>query len=648
MDEFNHFCDNWNQLKSNICHQSFQQQEDMYSNRNEVKIPILKEPDKTEEIIPTVKSLKKQNNNKESQTSKRTRTTPEERKLVMNVYKNLLAGRCVETFGSGSVKRTSELTGLPLRSVYRIRNEELIACGSIEFVNTTADEEELEEDTKHDGTTEGTDKPSKNKTTRQKRLSLIKKKIIFHVFDTLRSEQPDSSDSAVINITSEITGCPVRTIHRIRVEEKSEQGLQGPKVAKAKDTKKYKLSFKKYGDDIRLAIRSTIYDVQARTEFPIIKEIHDAVNERLNLSLSRSTLMRLIKHLGFFFVRKEGKKHILIEKSRDSNKKSKKQKLKSNPGGTSKLKVGDKKIKTTNERVLPSDGFGNMFTNIPQDYSYLDMNKQYDLMSTGQYQPPALVPHPQSIEVSSTSTHTNSLKCSSSGPKPKRVLAKLNSEEVRAAIRAVIYDLKVKSITPTISEIQLNVKNRFNMNLARTTLHRHIKRAGFVFKKKEGNKHILVEKPAKKVKKPRKPRIPKDPNASMVAKKVIKILKTKEDVQRPAQSTDFIRISSELDSIVYDASPPQYGSHEHKLDYMSLDNKQYNPLGQVTQVQQQDMIAQTQQRHQVHVQQQPNEFLRQMPTPLQPISILQRDVDVSHNRKLMTLSTAKNCGIQWT
>lgn len=622
MEEFNHFCNNWIQAKPDVCNpQNFQQQDcdysnkDVYSNREDDKFQSPREPDKVE---PPVKKPKK-TGNKDPQAAKRTRTTPEERKLVMSVYKNLLAGRCVETFGSGSVKRTSELTGLPLRSVYRIRNEELIAHGSIELSTPPADEDELQEIVVQCCAilpADGTNKPTKGKVTRQKRLSLIKKKIIFHVFDTLRSEQPDSSDSAVINLTSEITGCPVRTIHRIRVEEKSEQGLQGPKIAKAKDTKKYKLSFKKYGDDIRLAIRSTIYDLQARTEFPIIKEIHDAVNERLNLALSRSTLMRLIKHLGFFFVRKEGKKHVLVEKSRDANKKHKKPKVKA-----SKTKADVKKSPFT-----PPDNFGiTMFTNIPSDYNYLDMNKPYEL-PTAQYHPPHQI-NTCAVQIPSASLHMDA-NCSSSS-KPKRVLAKLNSEEVRAAIRAVIYDLKVNSVTPTISEIQQNVKSRFNMHLARTTLHRHIKRAGFVFKKREGNKHILVEKPVKKVKKPRKPRGPNDPNKPSITKKTKASKKKTEEVLQPFQPPEFNQVSSELDSLGQGYNISQY-------EHVPLENKQYNTLAPVAQA-----------PHLLH-QQQTNEMLRQMPPPLLPIGVLHRDVAISHPRKLMTLTAAKNCGLQWS
>lgn len=232
--------------------------------------------------------------------------------------------------------------------------------------------------------------PAKNKTVP---FSVGQKKIIMNVFKYFRTECGDVNVSEAVRRTSRATGCAERTVYSIRKEEQSEHGLQQSKSRRVKRPI-WKL---KYGDDVRNAVRTVIYDLKARNVIPSIKEIQQNIKTVLNINMARSSLWVLIKEMGFVYVRKKGKEHILVEKVVEldvSGKKKVKRERKS--PGTSGPKL--KKTKSTVDVNTPPTIIASTMpqqalvsTQLPQQ----QQQQQQQLQQQQQPPPPPPGPLPQ-------------------------------------------------------------------------------------------------------------------------------------------------------------------------------------------------------------------------------------------------------------
>lgn len=209
-------------------------------------------------------------------------------------------------------------------------------------------------------------------------------------------------------------------------------------------------------------------------------------------------------------------------------------------------------------------------------------------------------------------------------------------ENVRMVIKNVVYDLKARNINANLKIILEHIKMHPDMpSLTIFTLRRLLADMGFVYKK-EGNKHILVEKviEVEKKKKPKVKKDPADPNKEKIPKKP---RKPKPEAINPAFDTNMFE-------------SPQYILPPKTAEYMFYDNKQNLILHQALQQQPQQLQPQDQQQQlqqlsqSVQESQQTNtsdSLLRHMPAPILPTSIHHRDMQNTSSSKLMMLTSAQ-------
>lgn len=230
--------------------------------------------------------------------------------------------------------------------------------------------------------------PPVKKMTKGTVFTTSVKVIIMNVYKYFRREYPEINVSEAARRTSAATGCGLTSVYLLRKEESSPQGLREPK--KKVRTRPPKNSREnKYGENIRLVIRNIVYDLKARNLTPSLKTILGQCRMHTDMPVfSILTLRRLLFEMGFMY-KKDGKKHILVEKviEVEPNKPVKKPKV---PKGPKVPKVPRKKVPKPEKAIQSNPDFDvNMFDSLQYmhktEYMFFD-NKQNNMVQPQQQQ----------------------------------------------------------------------------------------------------------------------------------------------------------------------------------------------------------------------------------------------------------------------
>ncbi|GFW33562.1 DDE_3 domain-containing protein [Trichonephila clavipes] len=140
-------------------------------------------------------------------------------------------------------------------------------------------------------------------------------KNILNVYFRLREENAQESLSETVRKVSELTGVSKRTVFRLKKEKKTSSALSSP-AKKRPGAVAQRGRLVKYDDFTLSCIRRKIHGFFRKNEIPtlpkVLKEIKDDA-EIFSKNISRSTLYRLQKDMGFTFEKRK-REAVLLER----------------------------------------------------------------------------------------------------------------------------------------------------------------------------------------------------------------------------------------------------------------------------------------------------------------------------------------------
>ncbi|GFY38867.1 DDE_3 domain-containing protein [Trichonephila inaurata madagascariensis] len=137
----------------------------------------------------------------------------------------------------------------------------------------------------------------------------------MNVYSRLREENPQESISEIVRKVSELTGVSKRTVFRLKMEKKTLSTLSSPDK-KRPGAVGLRKRLVKYDDFTLSCIRRKIHGFFRKNEIPTLSEVLKEVNDDAEIfskNISRSTLYRLLKDMGFTFEKRK-RQAVLLER----------------------------------------------------------------------------------------------------------------------------------------------------------------------------------------------------------------------------------------------------------------------------------------------------------------------------------------------
>ena len=150
---------------------------------------------------------------------------------------------------------------------------------------------------------------------RGKPLTSGARRNILNVYSRLREENPESTITDITEKTAELTGSSPATIFRLKREKKRSGILDTPGKKRPGAVGK-RTRMLKYDNFTLSCIRRKVHSFFRRNEIPTLDKILKVVNddkEIFSKNISRTTLYRILKDLGFSFEKRK-KQAVLIER----------------------------------------------------------------------------------------------------------------------------------------------------------------------------------------------------------------------------------------------------------------------------------------------------------------------------------------------